>query len=76
MKKALISPNEIRYGDEEKTQSGYRVAEVTDAEFSVASPMFWIDVPDDTIVDIKYYDPLDQQLKNVFIEPAPEPPED
>lgn len=75
MKKALISPNEIKYGDEAQTQSGYRIAQVADAEFQIASPMFWIDVPDDTIADSKYYDPLDQQLKDIFIF-IPEPPEE
>ena len=71
MKKALISPNELRYGDEEKSQSGYRVAEISNAEFEVASPLFWIDVPDDTVENEKYYDPSDQLLKDIYV-PSPE----
>lgn len=75
MKKALISPAEIRYGDEQQTQSGYRIAEVTDAEFVVAEPMFWIDVADDITADSKYYDPADQQLKDIW-RPSPPPVEE
>lgn len=67
MKRALISPSEIRYGDEQQTQTGYRIAEVTDTEFPVAEPMFWIDVPDDTNYHLKYYDPADQQLKDIWL---------
>ena len=66
MKKGLVSPNEIRYGDEEKTQSGYRIAQVTDVEFVVASPLFWIDVNDDVVADVKYYDPADKQVKTTY----------
>ena len=73
MKRGLISPNEVRYGDEQETQTGYRIAEVTDAEFPVADPMFWIDCPDDTNPTLKYYDPADQQIKNIWFEPDPEP---
>lgn len=75
MKKALISPNELRYGDEEKTQSGYRVAEISNAEFEVASPLFWIDVPDDTVANKKYYKPSDQSLQNIYIPPPEAIPE-
>jgi len=75
MKKALISPSETQYGNEERTQSGYRIAEVTDTEFPVASPMFWIDVADDTKSGVKYYDPLDQQLKDVWKPLSEEPTE-
>jgi hypothetical protein len=72
MKKALISPNELRYGDEQKTQSGYRIAQVSDSTFEVASPLFWIDVPDSTIADSLYYDPNDEQLKTIWEEPEEE----
>lgn len=72
MKKALISPNELRYGDEQKTQSGYRIAQVSDSTFEVASPLFWIDVPDGTIADSLYYDPNDEQLKTIWEEPEEE----
>jgi len=75
MKRALISPSEIRYGDQQETQTGYRIAEVTDAEFPVADPMFWIDVPDDTKSNLKYYDPADQQLKDIWFLDLVEPTE-
>ena len=70
MKKALVSPNEIRRISE--TETGYRIADVTDAEFDVASPMFWIDVPDDTTTE-KVYNPSNQELVDIFIPPVPEP---
>jgi hypothetical protein len=65
MKKALISPSETIYGDEYHITSGYRIAQICDIEFEVASPLFWIDVPDGTTGD-KYYDPVDQQLKDGY----------
>ena len=75
MKKALISPNEICYGNAEKTQSGHRIAQVCDSEFAVANPLYWIDVADDTNTR-KYYDPNDQQVKDIYVptevEPLPE----
>ena len=73
MKRALVSPSETRFGNEEQTETGYRIAEITDTEFPVADPMFWIDCPDDTNPTLKYYDPADQQIKNIWVEPDPEP---
>jgi hypothetical protein len=70
MKKALINPLEIMYGNEEGTEQGYRICEVTETEFEVASPLFWIEVADDTNQQLKYYDPNDQQLKDVLPPPT------
>ena len=43
MKKALISPLEPVYNyDDPPQRIGDRVAEVADAEFPVASPLFWV----------------------------------
>ena len=65
-KKALISPSETRRISE--TETGYRVADIVDAEFDVASPLFWIDVPDDTTT-FKVYNPSNQQLVNEWLPP-------
>ncbi|CAB4132450.1 hypothetical protein UFOVP259_37 [uncultured Caudovirales phage] len=54
--KALISPIEPR-------QSGYRVAQVADAEFEVAEPLFWVDCADTDKADQCWYDPADQTIK-------------
>ena len=70
MKKALVSPNETRRISE--TEIGYLIADVVDVEFDVASPMFWIDVPDDTAKQ-KVYNPSNQELVDIFIPPVPEP---
>ena len=64
MKKALISPQETKMISE--TEIGYRIADIVDAEFDVASPLFWIDVPDDTQTN-KLYNPSNQQLVDEFI---------
>jgi hypothetical protein len=63
MKKALISPNEqvsyISGWDGQNpvyTELGQRVAEVCDAEFEVATPLFWLDCADDVVADQFYYD--------------------
>jgi len=63
MKKALISPNEkvlyISGWDGQSpvyTELGQRVAEVCDAEFEVAAPLFWLDCADDVVADQFYYD--------------------
>ena len=65
-KKALISPSETRRISE--TETGYRVADIVDAEFDVASPLFWIYVPDDTTT-FKVYNPSNQQLVDEWISP-------
>lgn len=68
MKKALISPNETKKISE--TVTGYRIADVVDAEFDVASPLFWIDVPDDTTTR-KVYNPSNQQLVDEWFPSEP-----
>ncbi len=49
MKKALISPIEPRLDNE--GNSGYRVTFVSDDEFEVAHPLFWVECPDDCVQD-------------------------
>lgn len=67
--KALISPNEPR-------ETGYRVAEVSETDFEVASPLFWADCAEDIVADQFWYDPSDQTIKaNPILEPEPEPEE-
>jgi len=61
MKKALISPNEA-------CEAGYRVAEVHDTGFDVASPLFWIEVLDSVLPENFWFDPIEKVLK-----PVPEP---
>lgn len=61
--KALISPNESR-------ETGYRVAEVSNNQFDVANPLFWVDCAEDVVADQFWYDPADQTIKPV---PVPEP---
>lgn len=69
MKKALISPNEspIQYIASWTDTAPYkpvygtysnscRVAEVCDAEFEVAQPLFWVDCADDVVADEYYFD--------------------
>lgn len=74
MKKALISPNELRMISE--TDTGYRIADVVDTEFEVASPLFWIDVADDTTTK-KVYNPSNEQLVDMWrpLPPIEEPTE-
>lgn len=61
--KALISPNEPR-------ETGYRVAQVEQQEFEVASPLFWVDCANNVVADQFWYDPSDQTIKPI---PQPEP---
>ena len=56
MKSALISPNEPR-------ESGYRIADIADVPFEVASPMFWIECSDTIKADLFWYDPSDSSIK-------------
>jgi len=67
MKYALISPNEL-------VETGYRVAEVTDNQFDVAQPLFWVDCDDNIIADQYFYDTATQQILPVpvpVLEPQP-----
>jgi hypothetical protein len=54
--KALISPNEPRYG-------GYRVAQVEETQFEVAEPLFWVDCDNTIKADYFWYDPTDKTIK-------------
>ena len=68
MKRALIDPNSRKLISE--TETGYRIADIVDAEFEVANPLFWIDVPDDTTTH-KAYNPNNQQIVDVWYPPEP-----
>lgn len=77
MKKALIDPNALavylmewvknpvtdNYDPvfKELTNSS-RVADVADAEFPVAEPLFWIDCADDVVPDIWYYNNVTSEI--------------
>jgi hypothetical protein len=49
MKKALISPGEMRYDN--NGNEGVRIAAVVDVEFPVAEPLYWVECPDDCVQD-------------------------
>lgn len=67
MKKALIVPVQI-------VETGYRIAEVRDAEFEVADPLFWVECQDDVLADLFWYNPIDKSINPVPVEePEPEP---
>jgi len=57
-KKALISTVEPR-------ESGYRVAQVEDANniFEVGASLIWVDCADDVVADQFWYDPSDELIK-------------
>jgi len=69
-KKALISTIESR-------ESGYRVAQVEQAEniFEVNPSLFWIDCDDNVIADQFWYDPSDKLIKPFPIEVTDAPAE-
>ena len=82
MKKALISSNEssIKYisgwtGSIQPIFSNYpnscRVAEICDAEFEVAPPLFWVDCADDIVADQFYYDTETKEILPIVNEPSP-----
>jgi len=62
MKNALISPNEPR-------ETGYRIAEISNVSFDVATPLFWIECNDDIIADEYWYDPVNKSFE---VMPQPE----
>lgn len=70
MKKALISPIEKIYFNNGTV--GSRVAQVTDAEFPVAAPLFWIDCVDECVADKWYYSDSDNKLYVIQKETKPE----
>lgn len=58
--KALISPNEYVYSNTGELL-GSRVAEISENEFPVALPLFWVDVDVSIIDNALYY--ADGQVK-------------
>lgn len=83
MKKAIIDPRQsvlmiIGYttkGDPitQVIPNSARVAEVADAEFPVADPLFWVDCGDTVVADRWYYDMVQAKC---FVVPAPPPASD
>jgi hypothetical protein len=71
--KALISPNELVYSYNGGLL-GSRVAQVSETEFAVAEPLFWIDCTNDCIADQWYYSEGQLYIKPVRPEPEPEEP--
>jgi hypothetical protein len=70
--KALISPNEqaLSY---DGSVLGQRIAQVEEIEFPIASPLFWVDCPNDCKPDLWYY--LDGQCIPKPLPPEPDPQE-
>jgi hypothetical protein len=64
---ALISPIEESWSAGSITTPpvllGQRIAEVSNTEFPVAPPLFWMPCSDDVRAETHYYDPNDQQIK-------------
>lgn len=73
MKNALISPNEPVYSYD-GSLLGERVAQVSDATFPIAPPLFWVDCADDVVADQWYYEPVTQQILLVPLPPPPDNP--
>jgi hypothetical protein len=63
MKKALISPIEIRHDN--NGNEGVRVAAVVEEEFPVADPLYWIGCPDECVQDEWIY------VDGEFVEVSP-----
>jgi hypothetical protein len=82
MKKALISPNEqVSYISSwtSKNEPIYttiensaRVAEVSDAAFEVAPPIFWVDCADNVVADQWYYSTV-SEIFVIVPDPTPQP---
>ena len=78
--KALIAPNEtpIKYisswVNNKPVFSDYanscRVAEVSEVEFGVADPLFWVDCADDVLADQFYYDTVSQSINPIVNAPT------
>lgn len=66
--KALVSPNEKIYSYD-GIELGLRIADVRDKAYQVASPLFWIDCPDNCVSYLVYY--LDGKI---YDRPSPLPP--
>lgn len=62
--KAIVSPNEpcpLQMPDG-SIIDGWRIAQVAEAEFPIAEPMFWIDCADDVQPNYFVYNEADQQI--------------
>lgn len=72
MKNALVSPNEqvsyISAWDGQTpvyTVLGQRVAEVANAQFEVAPPLFWLECADDVTAMYFYYNATSQAVEQI-----------
>ena len=67
---ALISPNEIVTNSD--ATKGYRVAQVENQPFEVATPLFWTTCSDECKADIWFYDTATNQCaaKPIPLEPS------
>jgi len=68
--KALISPDEKSYSYD-GTLLGSRIAQISEEDFEVAAPLFWINCSSDCDADSWYY--LDGQCYPKPMQPEPEP---
>lgn len=85
MKKALISPNETSikhisdWNADKPVYSTYpnscRVAEVCDAEFEVATPLFWVDCSDNIVANQFYFNIATNQILPIVNVPMPVVPQ-
>jgi len=86
--KALISPNEkVQYTSEwipsdvdgiytsvlEDITNGQKIVEISDSEFEVADPLFWVDCNNSVNAVDYYYDSSDQTIKLISDLDATEP---
>jgi hypothetical protein len=88
--KALISPNEsVKYISEwtatdivgqylpvySDIPNGQRIPEVSENQFDVAGPLFWVDCGDNVVADQYYYDTSDSTIKLISDLESPYPSE-
>ncbi|CAB4169224.1 hypothetical protein UFOVP1516_71 [uncultured Caudovirales phage] len=66
--KALICPNEPVTNFD--NTSGYRIAEVTEASFDVAEPLYWLDCNDTVVADVYYFDTATNSIELKPIAPV------
>ena len=45
--------------------NSYRVAQVSETEFDVSEPLFWVDCSDSVVADLWYYDRSDNTIKEI-----------
>lgn len=64
MKYALIAPNEVAH-------EGHRVAQISDATFEVAEPLFWVEVQTELESQFLYYD---EKTRSILEIPKPKIP--